>query len=446
MGIDVRGMVAVIMLSASLLFSPPLSAGPQIDSWTTDNGARVLFVAAPDLPMVDIRVVFDAGSARDGGKAGLARLTNAMLTEGAGEWSADQIAERMESVGAGLDSGSLRDMSWVSVRSLTEDRALEVSVETLEAILSRPTFGGDALERIRQMMLAALRQGEQSPGRVANKRFMRELYGDHPYAIHSGGSAESLQAMSRNDLQQFHASHYAAKNAVVAIVGALKRDAAAKLANRITASLAAGKHAPDLPVVTPPQQGREQHIPFPSSQSHILVGQPGIKRGDPDHFPLYVGNHILGGSGLTARLSEEVREKRGLSYSVYSYFSPMRQAGPFVLGAQTKNTQAEETLQVMLETLEKFIKEGPTEQELTASKQNITGGFPLRISSNGQIVEYLTLLGFYNMPLDYLDRFVGRVNAVTAEQIRDAFQRRVDPDRLLTVIVGDEGKSSGAEE
>jgi zinc protease len=352
----------------------------------------------------------------------------------------------MESVGAELDSGALRDMAWVSIRTLAEPRALEVSIETLNVILSRPTFAPDALERNRKIMLAALRQGEQSPGRVANKRFMRELYGSHPYATYSGGSEEALQAMSRKDLQQFHATHYVAKNAVVAIVGALKRDAAVKLANRITAQLAAGEHAPDLPVATQLQQGRELHIPFPSSQSHILVGQPGIKRGDPDHFPLYLGNHILGGSGLIARLSEEVREKRGLSYNVYSYFSPMRQAGPFVLGCQTQNSKAEETLQVMRRVLEQFIKEGPTEQELIASKQNITGGFPLRISSNGQIVEYLTMLGFYNLPLDYLDDFIDRVNAVTAEQVRDAFRRRIEPDRLLTVIVGDEGKSSGAEE
>ncbi len=446
MEIEIRGMVATIMLSATLLFSPPLSAGPKIDSWTTDNGARVLFVAAPDLPMVDIRVVFDAGSARDGNKAGLSRLTNALLTDGAGEWNADQIAERMESVGAELGSGSLKDMAWVSVRSLTEPKALEVSIETLEAILSKPTFAPDALGRNRQMMLAALRQEEQSPGSVARKRFMQELYAVHPYAIHDGGSQQSLQAMSRHDLQQFHATYYVASNAVVAIVGALKQDAAARLANRITAQLAAGEHSPDLPTVMPLQQGRELHLPFPSSQSHIFLGQPGIRRGDPDYFPLYLGNHILGGSGLTTRLSEEVREKRGLAYSVYSYFSPMRQAGPFMLGAQTQNSKAKETLKVIRNTLEQFIANGPTEQELTASKQNITGGFPLRISSNSQIVEYLTVLGFYNLPLDYLDKFIDRVNAVTIEQIRDAFRRRIQPEHMITVIAGEESESGTAKE
>ncbi len=446
MWIDLRGIVATILLSTSLLFSPPLLAGPQIESWTTDNGARVLFVAAPDLPMVDIRVVFDAGSARDGKQAGLSRLTNALLTEGAGEWSADQIAERMESVGADLYSGSLRDMAWVSVRSLTEPKLLQVSVETLAAVLSHPTFDKVALERDRKAMLAVLQQEEQSPGSVAGKRFMQELYGTHPYAIHSGGSRESLQAIKREDLQRFYSNYYVAKNAVIAIVGALSKDAATELANQITAQLAAGEHAPDLPAAPLPQQGRELRLPFPSSQSHIFMGQPGMRRGDPDYFPLYLGNHILGGGGFTARLTEEVREKRGLVYDVSSYFSPMRQAGPFMLGAQTQNAKVEETLKVMRETLERFIKEGPTEQELTASKQNITGGFPLRISSNGKIVEYLTMLGFYNLPLDYLDRFVARVNAVTREQIRDAFQRRIEPQQLLTVIVGGESGASAEQE
>ncbi len=436
-----RGMLATVLLSAITLFSPPLLAVPQIESWSTDNGTEVLFVAAPDLPMVDVRVVFDAGSARDGDRAGLSRLTNATLTDGAGEWSADQIAERMESVGAELGSGSLRDMAWISVRTLTEPKALNISVETLAALLSKPTFDPTALERNRQAMLAVLRQGEQSPGSVARKRFMHDMYGDHPYAIHSGGSKESLQLIKRKDLQQFYATHYVAKNSVIAIVGALQHAAAVKLANRITSQLAVGEHAPLLPEVKLLQQGHKLYLPFPSSQSHIFMGQTGMQRGDPDYFPLYLGNHILGGSGLTSRLSEEVREKRGLSYSVYSYFSPMRGTGPFILSAQTQNAKAEETQQVMRQTLERFIREGPTAQELIASRKNITGGFPLRISSNSKIVEYLTMLGFYNLPLDYLDRFVERVEAVTAEQIRDAFQRRVQPDRLLTVVAGQKSES-----
>ena len=167
------------------------------------------------------------------------------------------------------------------------------------------------------------------------------------------------------------------------------------------------------------------------------MGQPGMQRGDPDYFVLYVGNHILGGSGLVSQLSEEVREKRGLSYSVYSYFSPMRRNGPFLVGAQTQNSKVQQAIDVMRATLRNYIDQGPTQDELDAAKQNITGGFPLRISSNSRIVEYLAMMGFYRLPLDYLDRFVERVNAVTREQIHEAFQRRLNLDRFVTVVVGD---------
>ncbi len=425
---------AVLVLC--LLVSPSLWAGPKIQSWQTANGARVLFVAAPDLPMVDIRVVFDAGSARDGQRPGLSRLTNALLTEGAGEWNADQIAERMESVGADLGSGSLRDMAWLSLRTLSAEGSLNTSTDTMTAILTRPTFPADALERDRQAMLAGLRQEEQSPGALARKRFMRELYGEHPYAIHSGGTDDSLKAITADEIRSFYRRFYVARNAVVALVGDLDREQAAALAEKIVGKLPAGEPAPDLPAVQDLKGKQEIQQVFPSTQSHILVGQPGMRRDDPDFFPLSVGNHILGGSGLVSQLSDEVREKRGLSYSVYSYFSPMHARGPFVLGAQTQNAKVKETLRVMRDTLARFIEHGPTEKELQAAKQNITGGFPLEIASNSRIVGQLAMIGFYRLPLDYLDTYVGKVDAVTREQIRDAFQRRVHPDRMVTVVVG----------
>lgn len=166
------------------------------------------------------------------------------------------------------------------------------------------------------------------------------------------------------------------------------------------------------------------------------MGQPGMHRGDPDYFPLYVGNHILGGSGLVSQLSQEVREKRGLSYSVYSYFSPMRRSGPFIIGAQTKNSQVDEAVAVIQQTLQRYLDNGPTEQELIAAKQNISGGFPLRIASNSKIVEYLAMIAFYDLPLDFLETFVTKVEAVTREQIHQAFKRRLDPDGFVVVTVG----------
>jgi zinc protease len=430
--------IAAGLLLPLLLLVQGAVAGPKIESWNTANGAKVLFVAAADLPIVDMRVVFDAGSARDGTTPGISHLTNALLTEGAAEWDANQIAERVESVGAELGSGALRDMGWISIRTLSEPKALEISTDTVAAIIGRPMFTKDALERNRQMMLAGLRRLEQSPGQVAQRRFFKEVFGDHPYGIHSGGTQESLSGFSQDDVRAFHRRYYVAANAVVAIVGDLDRKQAVELADRLTAQLQPGEHAPMLPHVSPLEKGVEIRKPFPSSQSHILLGQPGMRRGDPDYFPLYVGNHILGGGGLVSLLADEVREKRGLSYSVSSQFSPMRVPGPFVMGAQTQNAKVEEALQVMRTTLRRYIEQGPTAEELDAAKSNITGGFPLRIASNSDIAAYLGMIGFYDLPLDHLDTLVAKVNRVTAEQIKDAFRRRLHPDRLVTVVVGND--------
>ena len=423
------------LLASFFLWPSFAAAGPKIESWQTPNGARVLFVAAPELPMVDVRVVFDAGSARDGDRPGLASLTNELLTEGAGPWSADELAARIDAVGASLGSDSLRDMAFVSARSLTEPKALDVVVETLAAVVAAPRFDPTDIERRRNARLVSLRQQEQSAGSVASKAFYRTLYGDHPYAADPDGTSESVSAMTREALQEFHRRYYVARNAVVAIVGALDRAQAEALAQRVTASLPAGERPARVGEPRAPAPG-EHPVAFPSTQTHIYLGQLGMARHDPDYFPLLVGNHVLGSSGLVSLLGEEVRNKRGLSYSVYSGLLPMRQAGPFMAVAQTKNSQTAEALAVIRQTIADFVANGPTEKQLDDAKRNLTGGFPLRIASNGKIVEQLAVIGFYDYPLDWLDTYVATVDAVTVERVRDAFRRRIDPNRAIVVVVG----------
>ncbi|ESQ14996.1 MAG TPA: insulinase family protein [Chromatiaceae bacterium] len=422
----------------ALVTSSTLMATPRIESWQTDNGAKVLFVAAPDLPMVDVQIVFAAGSARDGNKPGLASLTSAMLTQGAGGLNADAIAERIESLGAQLDSSAERDMASVGLRSLTEPSLLEPTLDTLIKILTQPTFPAQDFERVQQNQLVALRLAEQNPGSIGSKALYRAIFGEHPYASDPSGTADSVRTIRREDLIAFHKTYFVAQNATLAIVGALTREQAQTLANRLTAGLPSGSAAPALPEVVDLENSELQQIDFPSSQTHIYAGQPGMRRGDPDYFPLYVGNHILGGSGLVSILMHEIREKRGLSYSTYSYFIPMAVRGPMILGLQTKNTQADEARTLLLDTLQRFIDQGPTDEELEAALNNITGGFPLRIASNSKVVSYLAMIGFYDLPLDYLDQFTERVSAVTKEQIRDAFRRRIHPERLAVVSVGDD--------
>lgn len=428
-----RAVARVLVLTL-----PAMAASAQLDiqHWETGNGARVYFVAAPQLPMIDVQIVFDAGSARDAVRPGLARLTSRLLDQGAGDMDADAIAERLEGLGAQLGTESHRDMAVVNLRSLSEPEFLDPALDTLAAILRSPTFPPAAIERERGRMLTALQAEQQSPGDIAMKGFYRAVYADHAYGIHPPGSVESVQALSRADIERFHGRYYVARNAVVAIVGAVDRARAEAIAERLMRGLPAGEPAEALPAVPALEHAERIHIPFPSSQTHIIAGQPGLRRLDPDYFPLYVGNHVLGGSGLVAIISEEIREKRGLAYSAYSYFSPMRAEGPFVLGLQTRNDQAEGAIEVLFDTVRGFIADGPDPDRLAASKKNITGGFPLRIASNRDIVGNLAVIGFYGLPLDYLDTFNDRVEAVTADQVRDAFARRIDPDTMVVVTVG----------
>lgn len=411
-------------------------AVPKIQLWQTENGAQVLFIEAHELPIVDVRVVFSAGGARDAGKPGLAILANSLLMSGAGNMNADDIALRLESVGAAAGTESLRDMAIVTMRSLSDAAKLGVMIDVMRAVLTEPTFPESDLERERKQLLASLEYKQQQPEDVAEEAFYKLVYGTHPYGSPHDGTPESVRAITRAQLLDFYRQYYVARNAVVAVVGDLEEQAARELVENLTGALPAGEKAAPIPPVGSLTQAREQRIPMPTAQTHILVGQPGINRTDPDYFPLYVGNHILGGSGFESRLMDEIREKRGLAYSVYSHFLPMFEAGPFVAGMQTRNEQAVTALSLMNENIKRFIEQGPTAEELQQAVQNITGGFPLRIDSNKKLVEHLAVLAFYGLPLDYLDTFNARVQAVTVDQIRDAFRRRLDVTRMATVMVG----------
>jgi zinc protease len=426
----------IFILAVMMWAHCTLAASVDIQRFDTSNGVRVYFAQAMELPIVDVQVVFDAGSARDGAQSGLAQLTNRMLSQGAGDLDADAIAEGFDRLGAEFHAEALRDMAVVGLRSLSEPKYLDSALDLMALVLRAPTFPEQAFEGERGRMLIELQTEDQSPGDIATKAFYRAVYADHPYAGNPLGTAESVRALTRDAAKEFHQRFYVARNAILAIVGALSRQDAERLAERLVGRLPAGEVAPAVPPVAELSHPQTIHVDYPSSQTHILVGQPGMTRLDPDYFPLYVGNHVLGGSGLVSRLAEEIREKRGLAYSTYSYFMPMRAEGPFLMGLQTRTKEAEAATGVLFETLDRFIAEGPTAKQLEASKKNITGGFPLRVASNRDIVQNLALIGFYNLPLDYLDTFSGKVEAVTLNDIRDAFKRRIHPDRLVTVTVG----------
>ncbi len=422
------------------LISSAVQATPNIEQWQTSNGTRVDFVAAVELPMMDVLIIFDAGAARDGTQAGVALMTNSMLAEGAGKMTADQIATAFDDVGAQISFSSARDMAVASLRSITDAAPLKSALATFEAVLNSPTFPADALARQRKQIEIALRGEKQSPRALSSRAFYKALYGSHPYGHMPIGDETSVDGLTRDKLLAYYQQYYVGKNAVVAIVGAVSRQQAEAIAEQLVGNLPAGEAVASLPAVAALEKAETIHIPHPASQTHVAMGQPGIKRGDKDYFALYVGNHILGGSSLVSLLSNEVREKRGLSYSVYSYFRPMRELGPYQFGLQTRNDQAAEALKVMRDTLADFIKQGPSDAELMAAKSNITGGFALKLASNRKIIDHLGMMAFYSLPLDYLESFKAQVNAVTAAQVKDAFARRIDPDKMVTILVGGDHK------
>ncbi len=418
-----------------LVFSGQIFALAAIEEWRTSNGMKVLFVAAPELPMVDFRMVFHAGSSRDGERLGLSLMTSALIADGTEKLTADEVAQGFESLGAEFYSSADRDSAVVGLRSLTDAKLLKPSIALTQQLLSAPAFPQSGFARVRQQTLVAIQAKQQSPAAIAGIELMSALYPDHPYGLPKEGTEETLMALSPVELKNFYHRYYVAKNGVLAIVGNLTSQEAQQFAQQLADSLQSGQAASPIAAPIPVSSAQEIHVDFPSTQTHIFVAQLGMAMNDPDYFPLYVGNHVLGGGGFISRLMEEVRSKRGLSYSVYSYFQPMQQTGPFLVGLQTKNNQVEEAKEAVETTLSKFLTEGPKQEELEASKQNITGGFPLRLDSNRKIVDYLAQIAFYQLPLDYLETFNEKVEAVTIADVKRAF-RRLDVNKMLTVTVG----------
>jgi zinc protease len=427
------------LLLGALAFLPAAAAhaGVDIQHWQAKSGAKVLFVENHDLPMLDVAVWFDAGSRRDAAeKSGRAGLVTDMLERGAGGLSEEEIAKRLADVGAQMGSSFDRDRAGYSLRTLSSAREREQALGIMAAVLQKPDFPEAVVAREKQRLIAALKEAETKPEAIAEKAFYKALYGDHPYALPESGEVGTVAPLTRDDLVDFYRGHYAAANAVVVMIGDVTRAEAAAIAERLTAELPAEAAGVAAEPAIPAPHGQTVRIPHPATQAHVLMGEPGMRRIDPDYFPLLVGNYVLGGGGFDSRILNEIRQKRGLAYSAYSYFIPYQQRGPFQIGMQTKKDDAEAALKVLRDTVARFVQDGPTEAELQQAKNNVVLGFPLRIDSNRKILDFLGVIGFYGLPLTWLDDYPKAVAKVTVAEVRDAFRRRVNPDQLITVIVG----------
>ena len=413
-----------------------------IQQWTTDNGTKVLFVETHAIPVIDINVDFDAGARRDpAGKSGLAGLTNASLDKGIADGRGLTIAES-KILDSFADAGAVRsnsvnmDKATYSLRVLSGQKQSDKAIDMLSELLAKPSFPPELLNRDKSRLIASIREEETRPESIAAKAFKKGIYPSHPYG--DSPTPETVAAISREDLVSFHRNHYVANRAVITIVGDLDLKSAKQIANRISGKLAiATSDLPALPAIKP-TMSKTEAIAHPATQAHILMGMPSVKRGDPDFFALTVGNYILGGGGFSSRLMQEVREKRGLTYGVYSTFSPMLQKGPFLIGLQTEKKQATAALKVVNSTLDDFLKNGPTQKELNAAKDHLVNSFAMKMDNNRKILDLVSMIGYYRLPINYLDTWTDNIAQVTVKDVRAAFHQKVIGNEIVTVVVGNQ--------
>jgi zinc protease len=423
------------------LATAPGMAAP-VAHWTQPSGVQVFWVPSPSIPMVDVRIEFDAGDRRDPvGKAGLANTMAASLSNGvratAHEPALDEnaLGEAWADVGASFSAVASADRLSFSLRSLTEPELLAKAVTLAARQMAQPAFPVAVWQRDRPKWIAALKEADTRPATQVARAFERAVFGAHPYGAET--TPASLMRIKVQDMVALHGQAVRPCYAKVSVVGALDRaqtDAlVAQLIERLPTSVCPG--LPALAEVPPLQRAQEQDIAFASAQAHVLLGQPGYARSDPDHLALLVGNHILGG-GAESRLTQEIREKRGLTYSVDSSFAPGLQAGAFAISLQTRADQAHQALQLARELLKTFVEDGPSEAELQDAKDHLIGSFPLLLDGNLKLLDNVANIAWYDLPLDYLDQWTAEVQQLTVGEIRAAFARKLQPDRMVTVVLG----------
>jgi zinc protease len=386
--------------------------------------------------MVDVLVIFDAGSARDGKNFGLAAFTSAMLDSGTKALTADQVADKFEQIGAQFSVGVGYDITTVSLRSLTKSKILDSALQTFITVLTTPAFAQSEFNRIQRQILVAIQEQKQYPSSIASEEFSKQLYGDFPYSHSSSGTETTVMALKPADLIKFYQTYYTAKNAIVVIVGDVARKQAEIIANKISSKLPEGTKAATLPEIVKNSGSKTFQIDFPATQTNVLIGQIGIARNDKDYLPLYVGNYMLGQAPLVSELHQEIREKRGLVYGIGSAFGAFVRPGPFAISFSSSNEKSKTAIAITMETLKHFVQNGPTVNNLQTTKNSLIARFPLEFASNAAIKIKLMTIGVYNLPLNYFDNYINSINAITTQQVRDAFKRHIDLNNMVTVTVG----------
>jgi zinc protease len=433
-----------LIISIATFFAVSAHAVLPIQEIALSNGTKAYLIQTNAIPMVDIEISIDAGSRYDPkNQSGLASLTAAMLTRGIrwqdGILNEAQQADAIAELGASISASASGERAIVRARSLSRPDILNPLLQLLVSSVSKPIFDQSILMREKQRVSSAIQEGDTKPEVILQKRFREEVFGNYPLA--RSPSIESIAAIQEGDLKRFHQDFYRQDRVIVNIVGHVEPAKAKQIAEQIINALPV--KGPVIPALPPlerspiePESKRLIRIPFQTQQTHIAMGMTAIARDNPDYFPLLVGNYVLGGGGFVSRLVGEVRDKRGFAYSVFSYFQPGRDTGTFEAGLQTRNDQADQALNVLQQTIARFIEDGPSDAELAAAKANLINGFPLRLDSNRKLLDNLSAITWNQLPLNTLDIWTQQVAAVRKDDVRNAFKRHLDMRRMISVLVG----------
>ena len=417
-----------------------------IQKFQLANGAVVHLVESPAIAMLDVQIDFDGGSRRDPpSKVGLANMTAALLEKGVvargGLPLLDEnaLGEAWADLGAQFGANAGSDRFSFTLRTLTEPDLLAKAVALAARQIGEPAFPDAVWQRDKQKVIAGIKESDTRPATLARRAYSQAVYGGHPYG-HEFTEAGVLN-INTPDMRAFYQSTVVACRARINLVGAVNRAQAEQIATAMLARLpqTSCSSVPALPFlaeVTPLAEAVQKTIAFDAAQAQVLMGQPGYKRSDPAFFPLLVGNYILGGGGFVSRLMSEVREKRGLTYGVSSNFAPGMHAGAFTVSLQTRPDQAVQALEVARQVVKDFVATGPTEAEVKAAKDNLTGGFALLIDSNRKLLGNISNIAWYDLPTTYLDTWTAQIDKVTVQDVKTAMAAKLQPEKMVTVILG----------
>jgi zinc protease len=412
---------------------PQSASATKIERIVSPGGIPAWLVYEPSVPLIALDFAFKGGATQDPpGKAGVATLATALLDEGAGDIDSKSFHEEVEAKAIELGFTATRDYVSGSLRTLTENR--DEAAKLLKLALTAPRFDVEDVERIREQTLSGLRRATMSPNELANERWWATAFPGHPYSQPPRGTLKSVPAITPDDLRAFMHKVFARDSLKVAIVGNIDAAKAGALIDKVFGGLpAAGSLAP-VASVTPQGLGQRISIDLDVPQSVLMIGGAGLLRKDPDFIPAFVLNHVLGGSAFSSRLYKEVREARGLAYSVYSGVMPLDHTALFVSSTATRSDRVEQALEVMQAEIRKMAETGPTEEELAKAKSFLTGSFALRFDTSTKIAEQLVQIQLDDLGIDYIDRRNGLINAVTMADVQRVARRLLDASMLVTVV------------